>query len=152
MDYRFLTKTGPFSWKAVNFAAMPLETPKENLNSLLQGLSPALHEGAFVFCQVPVMPMGVVPIAMFREAEGVTMILPLVDAQALKLKYDGVFAWLTLQQHTSLFAVGITAAVSAALSESGICANVVAAFSHDHIFVPYTRGHEAVQLLQRLTN
>ena len=52
--------------------------------------------------------------------------------------------------HSSLEAVGLTAAVAAALAEAGISANVVAAFHHDHVFVPAERAEEALDCLRRL--
>ena len=51
---------------------------------------------------------------------------------------------------SSLEAVGLTAAVAAALTEAGISANVVAAFHHDHVFVPAGRVDEALDCLRRL--
>ena len=51
---------------------------------------------------------------------------------------------------SSLAAVGLTAAVAAALTEVGISANVVAAFHHDHVFVPLGRAAEALTCLERL--
>jgi hypothetical protein len=58
--------------------------------------------------------------------------------------------WLTLDVHSSLLAVGLTAAVSTALARAGIPANMVAGFHHDHILVPEGRADEAVSCLQRL--
>lgn len=49
-------------------------------------------------------------------------------------------------------AVGLTAAVSRVLTHAGISANVVAGFSHDHVFVPYDRAAEAVRVLERLAS
>jgi hypothetical protein len=51
---------------------------------------------------------------------------------------------------SSLEAVGLTAAVAGALAAAGISANVVAAFHHDHVFVPADRGVEAMACLDRL--
>ena len=52
--------------------------------------------------------------------------------------------------HSSLAAVGLTAAVAAALADHGISANVVAAFYHDHIFVPAERAEEALAALRAI--
>ena len=51
---------------------------------------------------------------------------------------------------SSLEAVGLTAAVAGALAAEGISANVVAAFHHDHVFVPAGRAAEAMACLARL--
>jgi len=52
--------------------------------------------------------------------------------------------------HSSLEAVGMTAALAKALTEAGISANVVAAYHHDHIFVPWARRHDALAALEAL--
>jgi hypothetical protein len=51
---------------------------------------------------------------------------------------------------SSLSAVGLTAALSAALSEAGISANIVAALHHDHLFVPWDRRQEALRCIEAL--
>jgi hypothetical protein len=53
--------------------------------------------------------------------------------------------------HSSLQAVGLTAAVATALAERGIACNVVAGFHHDHLFVPHERGAEAMDALAELS-
>ena len=50
--------------------------------------------------------------------------------------------------HSALEAVGLTAAVSAALTRHGISANVVAAYYHDHIFVPAEDAERALLALK----
>jgi hypothetical protein len=52
--------------------------------------------------------------------------------------------------HSSLEAVGLTAAVAGALTAAGISANVVAAFHHDHVFVPADRAEAAMAQLDLL--
>ena len=53
----------------------------------------------------------------------------------------------TLSVHSSLEAVGFTAAVTRRLAEEGISANVIAAHYHDHIFVPTNDATLALKLL-----
>lgn len=62
-----------------------------------------------------------------------------------------LFRAITLEVHSSLNAVGLTAAVSGALARRGISANVVAAFYHDHIFVPAGQAQEALETLGALS-
>ena len=88
--------------------------------------------------------------AMVREAEGVTLVVSRREADARSLTYDFVAAWITLGVHSSLDAVGLTAAVAAALADAGISCNVLAGYFHDHLLVPFERAEEAVEVLNRL--
>jgi hypothetical protein len=56
-----------------------------------------------------------------------------------------------LTVHSSLEAVGLTAAVSRALTDANISCNVVAAYYHDHIFVPVQDAKRAMETLVKLT-
>eukprot|EP00439_Symbiodinium_sp_Y106_P001530 s7332_g1.t1 len=62
-----------------------------------------------------------------------------------------VSAWITLTVHSSLEAVGLTAAFASALAREGISANVVAAFFHDHVFVDIKDAERAVATLQKMS-
>jgi hypothetical protein len=53
--------------------------------------------------------------------------------------------------HSGLEAVGLTARISTALAAHGISANIVAAFHHDHVFVPWDRREEAMTALRELS-
>ena len=89
-------------------------------------------------------------LATFREDEGLTLVLPLAQAQAAGLT-GPPFRRITLQVHSALEGVGLTAAVAGALAEGGIACNVMAAFYHDHIFVPSAQASDALSILQRLS-
>ena len=58
---------------------------------------------------------------------------------------------ITLTVHSSLDAIGLTAAFAEELTRHGISANVVAAFYHDHIFVGAGDAERAVAVLQALS-
>lgn len=79
--------------------------------------------------------------AMFREAEGISVLVPADDG-------EDAMAQITLQVFSDLEGVGLTAAVSTTLAEAGIPCNVIAATLHDHIFVPEAMADRAVTLLQ----
>jgi len=86
---------------------------------------------------------------MFREAEGTTLI---VDVDPDDAPGGGMrWACITLRVQSSLTAVGMMAAVSAALAKRGIPCNPVSAFLHDHIFVPWDRRDDALDALSHLT-
>ena len=84
-------------------------------------------------------------IMFFRENEGHTIILKKELAKRLQLEYSFIASWITLTVHSSLEAVGLTAAFSAALTEENISCNVVAAFYHDHIFVDKRDAEKAIR-------
>jgi hypothetical protein len=123
-----------------------------DLRHLLQTMQPELQPVRYVFVTVPRIPDGVVPLAMIREDEGVSLILDQADADRLGLAYDYVAAMITLRVHSSLAAVGLTAAVAGALAEGGISCNVVAGYFHDHLFVPVGDGPRAIHLLHDLSS
>jgi hypothetical protein len=61
------------------------------------------------------------------------------------------WARFTLQVHSSLAAVGLTARVAESLAAHGISANMVAAYHHDHVFVPWARRTDALKILENLS-
>ena len=110
---------------------------EKDLKKLLQSMKPKHNLGEYVFCEIKNLEnINLDEIAMlFREKEGITLILKKEIADKLNLKYSWITSWITLTVHSSLEAVGLTAAFSKALADNGISCNVVAAFYHDHIFV-----------------
>ena len=119
-----------------------------DLSTLLCDMAPCLRPGAYVYVVAPADPVPADPVVVVREDEGTTWVLRREEADALGLAYDYVAAWITLQVHSALEAVGLTAAVARALAGAGISANVVAGFHHDHVFVPFERAQEAVEALR----
>jgi uncharacterized protein len=87
----------------------------------------------------------------FKEKEGTTMVFPKKYADKMQYKYASVFSWITLEVHSSLEAVGLTAAFSQALAAENISCNVVAGYYHDHIFVPKNKRTAALTALQNLS-
>jgi hypothetical protein len=124
---------------------------EENLEKLLGSMSPVLVKGEYVFCTLKNSRYGdyadARPIASFEEAEGLTLVLLKEAADSFDLVYDGIFRCITLGVHSSLEAVGLTAAVAAKLAAHGIAANVIAAYFHDHIFVQSRLAEPAIGLL-----
>ena len=114
-----------------------------------------IRSGDYVFCTVVGGKYGdyadTAPISTFNETEGLTLVITEAKAIEHKLSYDGVFSCLTLQVNSSLAAVGLTAAVANALKDSGISANVIAAYHHDHVFVPKEKTIEALAALNLLS-
>ena len=124
---------------------------EEDLSKILANLRPRLDEGDYVFVTRSQARYGDHaewnPVATVVEDEGVTFVIRQSTADASGLSYESSFRRITLELHSSLEAVGLTAAVSAILAEHGISANMIAGFYHDHIFVPAHAADQAVQLL-----
>lgn len=127
-------------------------TGKSDLVQLLSDLNPKLTSREFVFVTMPDGSYGdysvLGPIASFNEHEGLTLVVPRKTAELHSLAFYGTFRLITLQVHSSLDAVGLTATVATRLAEEDISANVIAAFFHDHIFVPATRADDALRILK----
>jgi hypothetical protein len=125
---------------------------ERDLERLLASLEPVLRPGSFGFAVVRDVSElgGVAPAATVREDEGLSVVLPREEADALGLAYGYVAAWITLRAHSALDAVGLTSAVSRALADAGLSCNVLAGTHHDHLLVPVERGREAVGILQAL--
>lgn len=124
------------------------------LEVLLKSMSPQIIEGNYVFFTVK-GPLSeywhLDPIATCREQEGLTLVLLEQQAKAAQLKFDSVFSLITLTVHSSLEAVGLTAAFATKLASYGVSANVIAGYYHDHIFVQSTLAEKALQALQEFT-
>jgi len=123
-----------------------------NLAELLRSMQPVLNRGVYAFATLPAggVPDRLVPIATFREREGLTLIVEEQQARDAGLAVLFRAAWITLSVHSELQAVGLTAAVATALAEVGISCNVVAAAYHDHLFVPVESADRAIAVLQVL--
>lgn len=124
-----------------------------NLPQLLSSMRAVLEDGVYAYVSLPhgsdiqQLPY----LAVFREHEGLSVILP--EAIALDAGFTILFrcAWISLSVHSDLEAVGFTAAFSSALGEQGISCNVVAAAYHDHVFVPYEKADQALVCLKALS-
>ncbi|MDA9599083.1 ACT domain-containing protein [bacterium] len=125
-----------------------------DLKAILKTLSPNLLGDTYVFCTVPGASYGdyaeAKPIASFQEHEGLTLVVTQQSADALGLGYEGLFRCISLQVHSSLESVGLTAVVAGKLAVYDISANMIAGFFHDHLFVPEAKADVALDLLHNL--
>lgn len=118
-----------------------------DLGELLATMRPELDPDAWVFATAA-EPLAGAEVTVV-EAEGVTSVLrkhdlPTAGDAPARMRVSPPFARITLQVHSDLEAVGLTAAVATALAAEGISANVVAGFFHDHVFVPWPRASDAL--------
>lgn len=121
-----------------------------DLSELLRGLHPEIRPGNFVMVSTN-SQSGLQALASVDEEEGTSLVLEQHKADAFRLEYSSVFAWITLTVHSSLDAVGLTAAVANTLASAGIPCNVLAGFFHDHLLVPSERVDDAMAALARLS-
>lgn len=122
--------------------------------AMIAGMRPVLGKEEFVFATLGADQSDLTgaAVASCREDEGLSVVLPL--AVAADAGFDCALAMrrITLQVHSALDGVGLTAAVAGVLAGAGIACNIVAGHHHDHAFVPADRAEEARDLLLRLAS
>jgi len=122
-----------------------------DLDKMLALLQPVLQPGEYVFCSIAPRPFSELgelePLACYFEDEGMSLVLKKSVAEQNDIKHTSAWRCITLSVHSSLDAVGFTAAVARKLAANGIPANVIAAFYHDHVFVPDELADQALRYL-----
>lgn len=136
-----------------------------DLRHLLAGLAPALAPRPRAILSRPAgAPVPADAVLWFREDEGATLVVEVDADEAIDIDATGIdttgihagddaarWAQITLRVHSSLEAVGMLAAVAGALAARGIACNVVSAYYHDHLFVPWARRDDALAALRSLS-
>lgn len=126
---------------------------EKQLDRLLKKMKPTVNEGDYVFCtrkDLKELDFNDI-IFTFKEQEGITIVLKQEIADRMQLEYSFVAKWITLTVHSSLEAVGLTAAFSKALADENISCNVVAGYFHDHIFINKKDAQKALIVLNKFT-
>ena len=123
-----------------------------DLSQLLRSMQPVKNEGVYVFASVPLsFDVGsLAPVATIREPEGLTVVVEEGCARRAELSVLFRAVWITLNVHSDLQALGLTAAVASALGQANISCNLLAGAFHDHIFVPVESGERALATLHEL--
>ncbi len=122
-----------------------------DLTVLLRSMEPVLDGVPYGYGVVPVgatIPGGV--FAQIAEAEGVTVVGKASVLERAGIAFDGHWARISLSVHSDLSAVGLTAAIAAALAGQWISANIVAGYFHDDVFVQWDRRADAMAVLRAL--
>lgn len=114
-------------------------------------MQPVLEDGQYIYAVVDDPPSGLSPFATVREDEGTTVVVRREEADRHGLTSSFVCRRITLRVHSSLEAVGLTAAVSTALARLDISCNGIAGSLHDHLFVPDDRAEDARDALLELS-
>jgi hypothetical protein len=127
-----------------------------DLSNLLATLTVKRHEGVWRFETIPAEQSSWVDLVNLRESRGIAMLFQ--EAEGLTVitqanddtPASNRWAWLELSVYSDLQAVGFLARVAAALTEAGVPCNAIAAYHHDHIFVPEARAAEAIVAIEAL--
>lgn len=121
-----------------------------DIDFLLENMSPEIIPGEYVFSTVnkeTLKKLSVSPILTFREKEATTVVVTKDVADIHSLSYENTWGLITLSVHSNLSAIGFLAEVTRVLAKAGLSVNVVSAYYHDHLFVPYNRTSEALSVL-----
>ncbi len=125
-----------------------------DLSAMLQSIRVTVRPDTYVVVSLPknAQPptVGADVGAVITEDEGITVIATLSRAAHEGWDHDFDASWLTLDVHSALEAVGLTAAFSRQLGRAGIPCNVIAGFYHDHILVPVDKTDAAVEVIEAL--
>lgn len=122
-----------------------------DLDRLLEGLAVARRPGTYRYVEVarPDPEQLADAEAVIREGDTTTLVVRAGSGPGRPACGDVLLdvAWLTLTVPSSLEAVGLTAAVAAALAGAGIACNVLAGARHDHLLVPVEQADQAERVL-----
>jgi len=133
---------------------MKKKVGETDLEKLIANMEPVLNDGEYVFTTVQnteSIPRETT-ICEIKEKEGITIITSKLDADMLGLTYEYIASWITLNVHSSLDAVGLTAAFSTELGNNGISCNVIAGYYHDHIFINKKDKEIAMKVLREMSS
>ena len=127
---------------------------RQSLADILKHLSATLLPQTFHFISIDHKDGQVIDIneifATVNEQEGLTLIIDTRFKDDYPQQEATNFSCITLEVHSSLEAVGLTAMFSTALANAGISCNVIAGYYHDHIFVEESRAVEALGVINGL--
>ncbi len=127
----------------------------ESLADILSHLKANMLEQSFVFISIDSTSdhnLNVAHIfATVKEEEGLTLIVDKEYEDKYSTEDAAEFSCITLEVHSSLEAVGLTAAFSNALAKHNISCNVIAGYYHDHIFVEKRKAVQALEIINALS-
>jgi hypothetical protein len=129
-------------------------TGERDLKMLQRHMAPQLRPETFVYCTFPDfrLPAGINPICTFRETEGLTAIVERSEADLTEVPHVFEARLITLTVHSSLDAIGLLATVATHLAKANIPCNAIAAYHHDHLFVPRHLADDAMSLLASMAS
>jgi hypothetical protein len=123
---------------------------EKNLDKLMRDMTPVLSDKNYVFVSVSFDHSieNISYLMLFREKEGITLIVDADEAQRHNLTALFECRMITLSVHSSLEAVGFMARIANLLAADGISVNPVSGAYHDHLFIPTKDAERAMVILQ----
>lgn len=125
------------------------------LHEMITQMSPRLEEEPYVMLSLPEESVTQdhysLALATIKEHEGITLVLKESDAKVIDQASCELFRLITLEVHSDLMAVGLTAAFAQTLAAVDIPCNVFAGYFHDHILVPDALAESAMAQLEQLS-
>lgn len=116
------------------------------LTALCKEINPILAHEKYYFVSTHEIIENVC--ASFKEQEGTTYILKEENIPSgSTFKTSGPFALVTLSVYSDLTAVGFLATITKALAQEHISANVISAYYHDYLFIPWNERQHAMGIL-----
>lgn len=129
---------------------------ERDLSKLLSTLSVTQQDGVWRFETIAAEAASWSELVNLRDVRGIAMLfqeregLTVVTKATKETPEHNRWAWLELSVFSDLQAVGFLARVAAALTEAGVPCNAIAAYHHDHIFVPEARAIDAIAAIEAL--
>ncbi len=124
------------------------------LDVLIRAMEPVLYDDIYVFATVDnTLDLSTLnPLMIYKEEEGITLILTESQAIAAGIEYEFACKKITLNIHSSLDAVGFLARISTRLAALQMGVNPVSGFYHDHLFIPKDKATVAMQELKLMSS
>ena len=129
---------------------------EKDLSKLLENLSVKKREGVWRFETIPTDQASWVELVNLRDSRKIAMLfqeeegLTVIKSATPDTPADNRWVWLELSVYSDLQAVGFLAKVADALTKADVPCNAIAAYHHDHIFVPEARADDAVRAIEAL--
>jgi hypothetical protein len=120
----------------------PGATGEQDLSKIIAALRVRRRPGTYVYVSRPAGEIAAA--AMIEEDEGTTFVVEREAAERAGLAWSFAAAWLTVEVHTALDGIGLTAVVARTLADAAIPCNILAGYYHDHLLVPADRAEEAI--------
>ncbi|GGZ96982.1 hypothetical protein DC083_04675 [Ignatzschineria ureiclastica] len=127
---------------------------RNSLQDVLQNIDPVLSSETYVYVGLAdhslLKVLGFDPLAFYKEAEGITLILRKEEADNNFLKYEGEYCKITLNVPFKPISTGLTAIISSALAKAGIGIKPVHTIYNSYVLINKPDAHIALEIITAL--